>query len=88
VDIMRKRRHNLNELILDAGCGTGNYPIALAQVGFHVIVTDFAAGMLAKAQDKIADGVSRLMSFQQADLNRPLEFPEARFDHIISISVL
>jgi ubiquinone/menaquinone biosynthesis C-methylase UbiE len=32
--------------------------------------------------------VSRLLSFQQADLNVPLEFPQARFDHIISISVL
>jgi ubiquinone/menaquinone biosynthesis C-methylase UbiE len=32
--------------------------------------------------------VSRLLSFQQADLNVPLEFPQARFDHIINISVL
>ncbi len=60
----------------------------LTQAGFCVIGTDFAAGMLAKAQDKITNGLSRLVSFQQADLNMPLKFHEARFDHIIGISVL
>ena len=88
VDIVRKRRRHPDEWVLDAGCGTGNYAIALAQAGFYVIGTDFAAGMLAKAQDKVTHDLSRLVSFQQADLNVPLEFPEARFDHIISISVL
>jgi ubiquinone/menaquinone biosynthesis C-methylase UbiE len=53
-----------------------------------VIGTDFAAGMLAKAQDKVTDGLSRSISFQRADLNGPLEFPGARFDHVIHISVL
>ena len=88
VDIVRKRRRHPDEWVLDAGCGTGNYAIALAQAGFCVIGTDFAAGMLAKAQDKVTHDLSRLVSFQRADLNVPLEFPEARFDHIISISVL
>jgi ubiquinone/menaquinone biosynthesis C-methylase UbiE len=88
VDVIRTRCHGPNEWVLDAGCGTGNYAIALAQAGFCVIGTDFAAGMLTKAQDKITDGLARLVSFQQADLNMPLGFPKARFDHIISISVL
>ncbi|MFH0991800.1 MAG: class I SAM-dependent methyltransferase [bacterium] len=38
-----------NEWVLDAGCGTGNYSVALAQAGYCVIGTDFTAGMLAKA---------------------------------------
>jgi ubiquinone/menaquinone biosynthesis C-methylase UbiE len=88
VDIVQKRRRKPNEWVLDAGCGTGNYGIALAQAGFWVIGIDFAAGMLAKAQAKVTNGLSRLVSFQQADLNVPLEFPEAHFDHVISISVL
>ena len=85
---MRKRRINPDEWVLDAGCGTGNYAIALAKAGFHVIGIDFAAGMLAKAQAKVTDDLSGYISFQQADLNAPLEFPEAHFDHVINISVL
>jgi ubiquinone/menaquinone biosynthesis C-methylase UbiE len=88
VEVVRERRRNSNEWVLDAGCGTGDYAIALAQAGLCVIGTDFAAGMLAKAQDKVTDSLSRLVSFQRVDLDTPLGFPEARFDHIISISVL
>jgi ubiquinone/menaquinone biosynthesis C-methylase UbiE len=88
VDIVRERHVNSDEWVLDAGCGTGNYAIALAKSGFHVIGTDFAAGMLSKAREKVTDDLSGYISFQQADLNSPLEFPEARFDHIINISVL
>jgi ubiquinone/menaquinone biosynthesis C-methylase UbiE len=88
VDVVQSRRRGANERVLDAGCGTGNYAIALAQAGFCVIGTDFAAGMLAKARDKVTNDLSRLVSFQQADLNVPLEFREAHFDHIINISVL
>jgi SAM-dependent methyltransferase len=88
VDIVQTRRRNPNEWILDAGCGTGNYAIALAKAGFYVIGTDFAAGMLARARGKVTGDLSEFVSFRQADLNAPLEFPRARFDHIINISVL
>jgi ubiquinone/menaquinone biosynthesis C-methylase UbiE len=88
VDIVRERRINPDEWVLDAGCGTGNYAIALAKVGFHVIGTDFAAGMLAKAQDKVTEDLSGCIAFRRADLNAPLEFRAAHFDHILNISVL
>jgi ubiquinone/menaquinone biosynthesis C-methylase UbiE len=88
VEVLRKKRRLPNEWVLDAGCGTGNYAIALAQARFQVIGTDFASGMLAKAQGKVTDSLSQLVSFQPADLNVSLDFPEARFDHVISISVL
>lgn len=88
VGILQTRCIKPNEWILDAGCGTGNYAIALATAGFHVIGIDFAAGMLAQAQQKVIGDLSEYVSFQPADLNAPLHFPKASFDHVISISVL
>ncbi len=88
VEILQNRCIKPRERVLDAGCGTGNYSIALAKAGFHVIGTDFAAGMLTKAREKIDLDLSENVSFQQADLNAPLDFPGGYFDQIISISVL
>jgi ubiquinone/menaquinone biosynthesis C-methylase UbiE len=88
VDVLLERRIRPGEWVLDAGCGTGNYAIALAKEGFNVIGTDFATGMLTKAKQKTAEGLSGCVTFKRADLNIPLEFDDARFDHLISISVL
>lgn len=88
VAILQKRRRITNEWVLDAGCGTGNYALAFAKQGFWVIGTDFATGMLARAEAKVTNNLCQQVSFQNADLNLPLEFPAVRFDHIVSISVL
>jgi ubiquinone/menaquinone biosynthesis C-methylase UbiE len=88
VKMVQSRSSRSKEWILDAGCGTGSYAIALAQAGFQVIGADFASGMLAKAKTKITPELSESVSFRQADMNRPLDFAESRFHHIISISVL
>jgi ubiquinone/menaquinone biosynthesis C-methylase UbiE len=88
VDVLRERRVKPDEWVLDAGCGTGNYAVALAKEGFSVIGTDFATGMLTKAQQKTTEDLSGRVTFKRADLNTPLEFDDARFDHMISISVL
>jgi ubiquinone/menaquinone biosynthesis C-methylase UbiE len=88
VELLKQRQRGPNEWVLDAGCGTGNYALALARAGFHVLGIDFAAGMLTKARSKVSGEIAQRISFQRADLNRPLEFPDARFEHLISISVL
>jgi SAM-dependent methyltransferase len=88
VDILLERRIGPDECVLDAGCGTGNYALALAREGFCVTGVDFAPGMLARAREKADGDVSGRVSFQQADLNSPLKFPDGHFDHVISISVL
>jgi ubiquinone/menaquinone biosynthesis C-methylase UbiE len=88
VDVLRGRRINSDEWVLDAGCGTGSYAIALAKERFNVVGTDFATGMLTRAQQKATGDLSRYVAFRQADLNAPLEFSEARFDHLICIGVL
>jgi ubiquinone/menaquinone biosynthesis C-methylase UbiE len=88
VQIVEARRVTPGERVLDAGCGTGNYTLALAEVGFHVVGVDYAKGMIARAWAKVADGLAGEVSFQQANLNQRLDFPDAHFDHVISISVL
>jgi ubiquinone/menaquinone biosynthesis C-methylase UbiE len=88
VEIVQTRCIKPHERVLDAGCGTGNYALALATAGFRVIGVDFAAGMLAQARKKASAGLSDYVSFQPADLNVPLRFPTAHFDHVICISVL
>ena len=88
VQIVESRRLIPGERVLDAGCGTGDYTLALAEAGFHVMGVDYAKGMIARAWAKVTDDLAGTVSFQQADLNRRLEFPDAHFDHVISISVL
>ena len=88
VSALLERRTKPDEWVLDAGCGTGNYTIALAKEGFNVIGTDFATGMLTKAKQKTTEDLSGRVTFKRADLNAPLEFGDARFDHLISISAL
>ncbi|MEW6517184.1 MAG: class I SAM-dependent methyltransferase [candidate division FCPU426 bacterium] len=88
VEVIKNRRIDSFERLLDAGCGTGNYAIALAKAGFRVIGTDFADGMLAKAQEKISRDLSENVSFRRADLNYPLDFPQEYFDYVVSMSVM
>jgi ubiquinone/menaquinone biosynthesis C-methylase UbiE len=44
--------------------------------------------MLVRARAKVTGELAGSISFQQVDLNRRLHFPDARFDHVINISVL
>lgn len=88
VEIVQNRRLKAYERVLDAGCGTGNYAIALAKAGFQVIGTDYAAGMLAKAQEKVSRDLSENIAFRRENLNVPLNYPAGHFEHVISISVL
>ena len=88
VEILQAQQVVPDEWVLDAGCGTGDFSLALAEAGFHVIGADYAAGMLIRAQDKVTGELANRISFHQVDLNRKLHFPDARFDHVINISVL
>ena len=88
VDILASRRTRPDERVLDAGCGTGNYAIALAQAGFQVVGIDYATGMLASAQAKLSEPLRDRLTFQRMDLDRRLNLADASFDHVINISVL
>jgi ubiquinone/menaquinone biosynthesis C-methylase UbiE len=88
VEILKARQAVPDEWVLDAGCGTGDLTLALAEAGFHVIGVDYAEGMLARARAKVTGELAKSLSFEKADLNKRLRFPDRRFDHVINISVL
>ena len=88
VEILQARQATPDEWVFDAGCGTGDFALALAKAGFQVIGADYAEGMLVRARAKVTGELANSISFQQVDLNRRLHFPDARFDHVINISVL
>ena len=78
-------RQRDNERVLDIGCGTGNYALALAEVGFDVVGIDFAPGMLKKARAKAAQLPQASVTFEQADFNRALRFLANSFDRVICV---
>jgi malonyl-CoA O-methyltransferase len=71
--------------VLDLGCGTGRHALPLAAAGAVVTAVDFSPGMLARARAKPGAGRVR---FVAADLRRPLPFPDAAFDLVVSGLVL
>ncbi|MFX1392145.1 MAG: class I SAM-dependent methyltransferase [Promethearchaeota archaeon] len=51
-DLIRLTDINSNSIILDIGCGTGNYTHALKNFAKYVIGLDLSLGMIQKAKDK------------------------------------
>lgn len=73
--------------ILDAGCGTGVYTLALAQAGFKATGVDFSANVIEQAQTK-AKELKLAAVFEQMNLDRELWYADASFDCAICISLL
>jgi ubiquinone/menaquinone biosynthesis C-methylase UbiE len=87
-DMLLQRRRRGDERVLDAGCGTGHYAVALAQAGFQALGIDYAPGMLAHAQARLTPALSERLNFRRMDLDQRLDLADASFDHVINISVL
>lgn len=81
-------RQRDKERVLDLGCGTGNYALALAGAGFDVVGIDFASGMVKKARAKAARLPRASVAFEQADFNRDLPLRAHSFDFAICIYAL
>ena len=76
------------ELILDAGCGTGNFEKLLQNKGLNnlkVEALDFSQAMLKRAKRKNGN---HSFNFQHFDLNGKLPFPDNYFDRVVSINSL
>ncbi len=71
--------------VIDLGCGTGNYSLALARRGHRVTGVDFAPGPLKRAEEKRAAARLDTVCFQQADLKERLPFPNASFDAALAL---
>jgi len=87
-DLLVGRRRHEGERVLDAGCGTGEYTVRLAQAGFQMTGIDYASGMLSRARSKLARTPEGSVSLRMASLDRPMPFQDASFEHAILVSVL
>lgn len=70
--------------VLDAGCGGGAHAAALLERGAEVTGIDASAALLEVARRRLGPDVP----LAQADLSRPLPFPDDSFDLILSALVL
>ena len=74
--------------VLDLGCGTGNFSLALARDGWATTGVDWAPGMLEKCRAKAAAEPGLDARFQRGDFNRPLPFADGEFDHAVCIAAM
>lgn len=74
---------------LDAGCGTGNFLLALAETGqsLHLTGIDFSPAMLKRAGKKLR-GKGFGAELMVVDLNQRLPFADHFFDGIICSNVI
>jgi ubiquinone/menaquinone biosynthesis C-methylase UbiE len=72
------------EFILDAGCGTGIFTLAMISCGARVIGLDLSLSMIRRARQKGRTSQLRIIS---ADILH-LPFPENSFDKTVSITAL
>jgi magnesium-protoporphyrin O-methyltransferase len=71
--------------VLDAGCGTGLFSLALARRGLRVTAVDLAPQMIAAAQQQAERaGLAERISFHSGDL----EQIDGRFDAVFCFDVL
>ena len=75
--------------VFDAGCGTGQWGVALALAGYRVRGIDVSAGMVAAARDRASGHElgEDVASFQVGDLDA-MDYLDASFDAIMCRLVL
>lgn len=77
---------NQDQVLLDAGCGTGNYIAALAPSVKKIIGLEFNSGMLKQAQSKFKN--SEKVELVQGSLLEKLPFEDNTFHGILINQVL
>lgn len=73
--------------VLDAGCNTGTYTLALAMAGYEATGVDFAPGLLSAARRRAAE-LKVPATFGHMDLDSVFWYADAEFDNAICTSVL
>ena len=67
-------------LILDAGGGTGLWAIQLAELGYHVVLTDISRGMLRQARLKLEEKNIKTVVLQRENIEDMSSFADETFD--------
>jgi magnesium-protoporphyrin O-methyltransferase len=71
--------------ILDAGCGTGLFSVAMAAHGYHITAVDIAPQMVEATRERAqAAGVADHIEFQAGDL----EGVQGSYDAVVCLDVL
>jgi len=80
-----------DSLILEPGCGSGKFSLALASLGHQVVALDYVAAVLqgARAAEQCLAGLrpGQLICFCQGTLD-PLPFPDDSFDLVVNEGVV
>ena len=75
------------DLILDVGCGTGNYSLKLAKFGCNVVGIDPSKDMIERAVEKSKNlGLSNVR-FEVARAEN-IPFPDGYFDAVVSVTAI
>lgn len=80
LNMMQRPMHDL--IVLDAGCGTGNYAKIIGPKVKKIVCCDISAGMLEQAKKKVDSVVMNKFDFLQADMGR-LSYKNESFDVIM-----
>jgi SAM-dependent methyltransferase len=74
--------------LLDVGCGDGALARKVADRYAAITATDVSPAVLAEARALAARLPDVNISFAELDANRPLPYPDAAFDTVVSLSTL
>ncbi|MBU7027723.1 MAG: methyltransferase domain-containing protein [Theionarchaea archaeon] len=67
-------------VILDAGGGTGEWAIQLAELGYSIVLTDISRGMLRQARLKLEERNIHTVELKRADITNMSCLPDETFD--------
>jgi SAM-dependent methyltransferase len=70
--------------VLDLGCGAGRHLGLLADMGHHPVGVDSAPEGLTRSRRRLEEAGFRAV-LARADFRRPLPFPDAAFDAILTV---
>jgi ubiquinone/menaquinone biosynthesis C-methylase UbiE len=86
-DVLKSLNSNKPLLILDAGCGAGDFEkyVCSQNTIISIEAIDFSSQMISGAKKKC---VNRDIKFRQVDLDQSLPYPDNYFDGIVCTQVL
>jgi len=73
----------VNQVVLDVGCGIGEFTLRIAELAREVVGVDFSEEAIFRAEKNLNRIGRKNCEFRRANANE-LPFPDARFDVVVS----